>query len=84
MPDGSLLLDVQATIRAGDGEIILAVRHLPREIPFRRSGRRGYWWPGTKTACGGFEYLVHSNEFRPMAEGTYMNYVTFQGHYKLP
>jgi hypothetical protein len=33
---------------------------------------------------GGIEYVIHSNEFRPMAEGTYVNYVTFQGHYRLP
>jgi hypothetical protein len=33
---------------------------------------------------GGSDYVVHSNEFRPMADGTYVNYVTFQGHYKLP
>lgn len=33
---------------------------------------------------GGLEYMVHSNEFWPMAENTYVNYVTFQGNYKLP
>ena len=28
-------------------------------------------------------YVIH-NEFRPGAEGTYVNYVTFEGRYKLP
>jgi|SRR6516165_1237563 len=29
-------------------------------------------------------FVVHANEFRPLAEGTFVNYVTFQGHYQLP
>jgi len=31
----------------------------------------------------GSEFVVHANEFRPFAEGTFVNYVTFEGHYKL-
>jgi hypothetical protein len=33
---------------------------------------------------GGATYMIHSNEFRPAAEGTFVNYATFQGSYKLP
>jgi len=33
---------------------------------------------------GDGKYVVHGNEFRPAAEGTYAIYVTFQGSYKLP
>jgi hypothetical protein len=28
--------------------------------------------------------LLSNREDGPLAEGTYVNYVTFQGHYKLP
>jgi hypothetical protein len=33
---------------------------------------------------GGFTYVIHGNEFRSAAEGTYTNYATNQGSYKLP
>jgi hypothetical protein len=33
---------------------------------------------------GGFTYVIHGNEFRSAAEGTYANYATNQGSYKLP
>jgi hypothetical protein len=33
---------------------------------------------------GGFSYVIHGNEFRSAAEGTYVNYGTNQGSYKLP
>jgi hypothetical protein len=33
---------------------------------------------------GGWTYVIHVNEFRPATEGTFLNYVTFQAHYKLP
>jgi hypothetical protein len=33
---------------------------------------------------GGWTYVIHSNEFRPATEGTYVNYATFEGRYKLP
>jgi hypothetical protein len=40
---------------------------------------------GTYTGIsGGGTYVIHSNEFRPATEGTYVNYATFQGSYKLP
>ena len=33
---------------------------------------------------GGHKYVSHSPEFRPANEGTYFNYTTNQGSYKLP
>jgi len=33
---------------------------------------------------GSGTYVNHSNEFRPVTDGTFLNYVTFQGSYKLP
>jgi hypothetical protein len=33
---------------------------------------------------GGYTYVIHANEFRPGAEGTFVNYATFQGSYKIP
>jgi hypothetical protein len=33
---------------------------------------------------GGVQYVVHALEFRPPSEGTYVNYVTLEGNYKLP
>jgi hypothetical protein len=33
---------------------------------------------------GGGTFVSHSGEFRPAAEGTYLQYVTFQGSYKIP
>jgi hypothetical protein len=30
------------------------------------------------------QYVVHALEFRPPSEGTYVNYVTLEGNYKLP
>ena len=33
---------------------------------------------------GSGTYMNHANEFRPMADGTFVNYVTFEGSYKLP
>jgi hypothetical protein len=34
--------------------------------------------------AGEGKYVVHSHEFRPLSDGTYVNYVTFEGTYKLP
>ena len=33
---------------------------------------------------GTLHYVVHAPEFRAPTEGTYVNYVTFEGNYKLP
>ena len=33
---------------------------------------------------GNVSYVNHGHEFRPLAEGTYVNYVTLDGSYKLP
>jgi hypothetical protein len=33
---------------------------------------------------GGGTFVLHVNEFRPATEGTFLNYVTIQGSYKLP
>ncbi len=33
---------------------------------------------------GGETYVIHANEFRPAVEGTFLNYATCQGSYKLP
>jgi hypothetical protein len=33
---------------------------------------------------GGIAHVLHGNDFRPAAEGTYFQYATFDGHYKLP
>ena len=33
---------------------------------------------------GGLKYVCHSPDFRPAAEGSYLQYCTFQGSYKLP
>jgi hypothetical protein len=45
------------------------------------------WTTGTGKYAGisgGGTYVVHLNEFRAAAEGTYLDYVTKQGSYKLP
>jgi len=40
---------------------------------------------GKYTGISGASTLVeHGNDFRPTAEGTYVNYLTFEGNYKLP
>jgi hypothetical protein len=33
---------------------------------------------------GGFTYVIHANEFRPATEGTFLNYSTLEGSYKIP
>jgi hypothetical protein len=33
---------------------------------------------------GNVTYVNHSREFRPLVEGTYVDYVTIEGRYKLP
>ncbi|MGD0108001.1 MAG: hypothetical protein ABSC06_28800 [Rhodopila sp.] len=33
---------------------------------------------------GTLHYVVHAPEFRAPSEGTYVNYVTFEGNYKVP
>jgi hypothetical protein len=51
-------------------------------------------WKGTATYISGsgkfsgvsgtISYVNHGREFRPLAEGTYVGYVTLDGSYKLP
>jgi hypothetical protein len=45
------------------------------------------WTTGTGKfvgITGGHSYVIHSNEFRPTTEGTYVNHATYEGGYKLP
>lgn len=51
-------------------------------------------WKGTSTYVSGtgkfagvsgtISFTNHGREFKPLTEGTYVDYVTFQGKYKLP
>jgi hypothetical protein len=51
-------------------------------------------WKGTSTYVSGtgkfagvsgtLSYTNHAREFKPLTEGTYVGYVTFEGNYKLP
>jgi hypothetical protein len=59
-------------------------KHAPNQKSFKGSSTMTTGTGKYRGIIGGSEFVVHSNEFRPMAEGTFVNYVTFQGHYKLP
>jgi hypothetical protein len=58
--------------------------HTPNQKTFKGSSTMTTGTGKFRGLTGGSEFVVHSNEFRPLAEGTFVNYVTFQGHYKLP
>lgn len=59
-------------------------KHAPNQKSWKGSATFVTGTGKFRGVTGSSEYVVHSNEFRPLAEGTYVNYVTFQGHYKLP
>ena len=42
---------------------------------------RGHWYAGIS---GNQKQECHLPDFRPAAEGTYLQYCTLQGSYKLP
>jgi hypothetical protein len=59
-------------------------KHAPNQKSFKGSSTMITGTGKYRGVTGGSEFVVHGNEFRPMAEGTFVNYVTFEGHYKLP
>ena len=59
-------------------------KHAPNQKSFKGSSTMTTGTGKYRGVTGGSEFVVHGNEFRPLAEGTFVNYVTFQGHYKLP
>jgi hypothetical protein len=59
-------------------------KHAPNQKSWKGSGTFTSGTGKFRGITGGIEYVVHSNEFRPLADNAYVNYVTFQGRYKLP
>ena len=59
-------------------------KHAPNQKSFKGSSTLTTGTGKYRGVTGGSEFVVHANEFRPLTEGTFVNYVTFEGHYKLP
>jgi hypothetical protein len=59
-------------------------KHPPNQKSFKGTSTMATGTGKYRGGTGSSEFVVHANEFRPLAEGTFVNYVTFEGHYKLP
>jgi hypothetical protein len=59
-------------------------KHAPDQKSWNGSGTYTTGTGKYAGISGSGTYVIHSNEFRPAAEGTYLNYATIQGTYKLP
>ncbi len=59
-------------------------KHAPDQKSWKGSARFTSGSGKYEGLSGTIAYVIHSNEFRPPAEGAFVNYVTFEGKYEIP